>query len=88
MVMNMNKTEFINELSNDLSYSKEQCTIINEIFENNFFLSKKNKDRIIEQLTQELNITYEDAINIYNTARIIIQNQIKDKFKHPFKSKD
>ena len=46
MVMNLNKTEFINELSNTLSYSEDKCLIINEILEDNFFLSKKIGTRL------------------------------------------
>ena len=49
MVMKMNKRDFINKLSIELSYSKDKCSIINEILENNFFISKKNKDKIIEE---------------------------------------
>jgi len=88
MVMKMNKTEFINELSKELSYSKDKCIIINQILESNFFISKKSKDKIIEELIQTLNINYEEAIKIYDTALTIIKNEIKNKLKHPFKSQD
>lgn len=88
MVMKMNKTEFINELSKRLSYSEEQCIIINDILETNFFISKKNREKIIEDLIQRLNIENTQAEDIYSTAVSIFNEEIKNKIKHPFKSKD
>lgn len=88
MVMKMNKTEFITELSHRLSYSLDQCTIINAILENNFFISKKNKDKVIEELVQKLDIDYEKAKIVYNIAVSIIKEEIENKRRHPFKSKD
>lgn len=86
MVMNLNKREFISELAHELSYPEEKCMLINEILESNFFISKKNKDKIIEALIQKLDIHKEEAINIYNTAIMIIKKEVKNKLKHPFKS--
>ncbi len=88
MVMNLNKNEFVNELSKQLSYSKEKCIMINDILENNFFISKKNKDKIIEEFIQELDINKEEAMSIYEIAVKIIKEEVKNKLKHPFKSKD
>lgn len=88
MVMKMNKTEFIQKLSENLSYSKEKCTTINNILENNFFISKKNKDKIVSEFIQELNVDEREANNIYNTATKIINDEIKNKLKHPFRSKN
>ena len=88
MVMKMNKSEFINKLSMILSYSEDKCIIINDILENNFFISKKNKDKIIEEFIQKLNVDNEEAIKIYDTAVEIIKNEVKNKLKHPFKSRD
>lgn len=88
MVTKMNKTDFINKLSKELSYSIGRCTIINEILESNFFISKKNKDKIIEEFMQKLEIDYEEAIKIYDIVVRIVNDEIKNKLKHPFKSKD
>ena len=46
----MNKEKFIEELSNKTGYSKENCTIINSVLEDNFLIGKKNKDKIITSL--------------------------------------
>lgn len=87
MVMKMNKTDFIKQLSKELSYSEDKCLIINEILEKNFFISKKNKDKIIDELASTLDINYELATKIYDIAIMIINNEIKNKLKHPFKNK-
>lgn len=86
MAMKMNKTKFISELSKRLSYEEEKCIIINDILENHFFLSKKNKDKIIEALMEQLEIDKDEATIIYETAVKIVNEEIKNKLKHPFGS--
>lgn len=88
MVIIMNKTNFINELSMQLSYSKEMCVTINDILESNFFLSKKNKDKIIEEFIQKLDVNNEEATKIYDVSIEIVKDEIKNKLKHPFKNQD
>jgi len=84
----MNKSEFIKKLSCKLSYTIEDCTIINDILESNCFISKKSKDKIKIDLIQKLFITEKEAENIYNTSISIVKDEIKNKIKHPFKSQD
>lgn len=84
----MNKKEFIEKLSKELNYSIDKCVIVNEILEENFFISKKSKDSIINQLIMKLDIDIEEANNIYDIAVKITKEEIKNKLKHPFKSKD
>ncbi len=88
MVMQINKNSFISELSRQLSYSREKCIIINDILESNFFISKKNKDKIIDEFRQILNVSNEESIKIYDIAVKIIKDKIKDKLKHPFENQD
>lgn len=88
MVMNMNKNEFITKLAEFFYYSKEKCIIINNILESNFFISKKNKDKIIEELIEQLEIDQDEAVRIYDLAVMIIKDEVKNKLKHPFKSKN
>lgn len=88
MVMKMNKTKFVMELSNQLSYSNDKCMIINDILENNFFISKKNKDNIVGKFIDKLSISKEEAMKIYDVAIGIIESEIKNKVKHPFKNHD
>ncbi len=84
----MNKKEFIHKVKEQINYSEEKCYIINEILERNFFLSKKSKNKIIEDLINQLDIDYEEANRIYNIADKIINDEIKNKLRHPFKSQD
>lgn len=88
MVMIMNKNEFILELEKELSYSKDKCIIINDVLENNFFISKQSKNKIIDELMQNLNVDNNEATYIYEVAIRIVKEEVKNKFKHPFKSKD
>lgn len=88
MVIQMNKTKFIENLSHELLYPEEKCIIINDILENHFFLSKKNKEKIINEFITKLLITQIEAEKIYNTAYLIIKKEIKNKLKHPLKSTD
>ena len=88
MVILMNKEQFIKELSKKLSYDEKECTIINSILEDNFFISKKNKDKIISEIVLKLDVDIDEATRIYDISIKIINEQIKDKIKHPFKNKD
>lgn len=86
--MKMNKTEFIKELSRVTGYSIDECNIINDVLENNFFISKKSKDKIINELMSKLQINETEATSIYEKAKMIFNDEIKNKLKHPFKSQD
>ena len=88
MVMKMNKTLFIKELSKRVDLDINTCTIINSIFEDNFFISKSSKGKIIEELITRLNISSSKAEEIYNTARDIMKEAIKYNLLHPFKDLD
>lgn len=85
MVMKMNKTDFIKELSNKLGYNEEKCLQINNIIEDTFLIGKNNKEKMINDLKSKLNITEDEANKIYETAMNIISLEIKNKLKHPFK---
>ncbi|MCH5167733.1 MAG: hypothetical protein J1F35_07615 [Erysipelotrichales bacterium] len=84
----MNKEKFVEKLSKELNYSLKQCTLINEILENNFIISRKSKDAIINELISQLDVDINEADNIYNASVSIITSEIKEKLKHPFKSQD
>lgn len=88
MVKKMNKTGFVDELAKQLKYSKAKCEVINEILENNFFISRQSKDKIITELKQRLEIDEKEADKVYNTAVEIINDEIRYKLRHPFRSKD
>lgn len=87
-MMKMNKTGFINELSKQLSLSVEKCAVINDILEENFFISKKSKPKIVDELMRRLEISSDSAENIYDVSVKIVNDEVKNKIKHPFGNKD
>ena len=86
--MKMNKREFIKEIGNRLEIDKEISKKISDILEENFFIGKKNMEKTINNLMIELNVDRPKAEEIFNTCMDTIKDGIKDKLKHPFRSKD
>lgn len=84
----MNKTKFIQTLKETLNIDEAKANIINNVIESDNIFGKKNKDKIINDFMEQLNINKEKAENIYETAIKIIKNAIKNKIKHPFKSQN
>ena len=83
----MNKEEFIKEFAKELNYEVNKCIVINDILEDNFFISKKSKYKIIDELVKQLNVSDEEASRIYDIAIDIVKRELKDKIRHPFRSK-
>ncbi len=88
MVIAMNKKAFLNGLSCQADLNESEAILVNDILEKNFFISKKNKDKIISELVIKLDISQDRAIVIYGISKNIISNEIRDKLKHPFKNQD
>ena len=88
MVITMNKKEFLNELSKQTDLNKNKAILVNDILEKHFFISKKNKDKIINELVIKLDISLDKATEIYNVSKKIVSNEIINKLKHPFKNQD
>lgn len=84
----MNKKKFIEELESVTGLDKDKCVIVNDILESNFIVGKKNKEKIVSNLMEQLNLTTSEADILYDSAMSIIGSGIKDKLKHPFKSND
>lgn len=84
----MNKSEFIKLLEEKSERNENDCLIVSEILERHFIIGKKNKEKIINELQEKLNLMEKDADDLYNTISEIITMGIKDTLKHPFKSKD
>ena len=84
----MNKSEFIKELSKQTGYDEEKCIVINSIVEDTFIIGKKNKDKMIEKFEEQISLDENEANKLYETIMSIISSEIKNKLKHPFKSKD
>ena len=84
----MNKEGFINCLSCRLNCSIEKATKINGILENNFFISKKSKDQIINELINKLGVSETEANDIYNTSREVLKEEIKNSLMNAFDDKE
>lgn len=84
----MNKTEFIAELSALTNCTIEEATVVNEILEAHFILSKKAKAPVIADISARLGFDEARAEAIYEQSMAIIKSEKKDKMKHPFRSQD
>ena len=88
MVMRMNKTMFLKKLMETFNVDQNKANIINNVFESNNIMSKKSRDKIINDLIGQLNIDAIEANDIYDKVMSIITTSIKEKIKHPFRSQD
>lgn len=60
--------------------SEEECTIIDEILNSHFLVGKNNKVKIITDFKEKLNLTDEEADNLYNQcSEIIVKGIFKRK---------
>lgn len=84
----MNKSKFIKELSKQTGYDEEKSILINSIIEDTFIVGKKHKKKIIEKFEEQLSINEKEADKLYEMVMSILNCEIKNKLKHPFKSKD
>lgn len=86
MGMNLNKTLFIKQLEKETNRSEEECILINSIFEQHFLVGKKNKEKMVCDLKEKLEVTEIEAEKIYSIGRHILSIALKEKMKHPFGS--
>ena len=88
MVKKMNKSQFIEELVKQTKRDERDCIIISDCLEKHFFIGKKNKEKTVELLMEKLEVSNEEANEIYEISSNIIASAIKESLKHPFRSKD
>ena len=81
----MNNAKFNEILTEQTNYTNEQISIIDEIIGEHFIVGRKNKDLMIKDFVEKLNIDEIEANTLYNTCMGIIMNSLKEKIKHPFK---
>lgn len=80
----MNKEKFIKELEKVTGLDNGKCTIINSILESHFIIGKKNKEKMVSDIIEQLEMTKEEAEKIYESVMSILGDEIKYKLKHPF----
>ncbi len=72
-----NIKEKLKELTNR---SDDEINIIDEILNSNFIVGRNNKERIIADFKEKLNLNNEDADNLYNQcSEIIVKGIFKRK---------
>lgn len=47
-----------------------------------------NKEKIITDIIEKLEVSEEKANELYNNSMSIIGNELKEKIKHPFKNQE
>lgn len=88
MVRKMNKSGFIEELVKKTDLTKDECIKLADALDDNFIIGKKNKEKTIASIIEKLGVDEAKADELYNISSSIIVSEIKNKIKHPFKSKD
>ncbi len=72
-----NIKEKLKELTNR---SDEEVTIIDEILNNHFIVGKNNKEKIVADFKEKLNLNDEEADNLYNhCSELIVEGIFKRK---------
>lgn len=83
----MNKTIFLEKLGKETGYDENKCKIVNEVIESHLIIGKNNKEKILNDFTNKIDINREEADCLYNKCINILGNEFKKKIRHPFKSK-
>ena len=84
----MNKEDFIKALEKATGFDHTKCILLNDILENNFIIGKKNKEKIISDITKQLELTDKEANETYDIVMSVLGSNIKDKLEHPFGPQD
>lgn len=84
--MKMNKHGFIEEIKKQTNRDERDAIVIADCFDNHFIIGKKNKEKTIVDIESKLEVSHEEAEELYEIVSKIIATAIKDKLKHPFKS--
>lgn len=64
----MNKRKFLEKLKEVTKKTENECIIINDILESHFIIGKNNKEKIVNDFMKKLNMSYEEADELYNTC--------------------
>ena len=84
--MKMNKHGFIEEIKKQTNRDERDSIIIADCFDNHFIIGKKNKEKTIADIEEKLEVSHEEAEELYEIVSKIIATAIKNKLRHPFKS--
>ena len=84
----MKKSDFIEKLNKQTDLDLDKCEEVNNILESHFIAGKKGKEKVVGEFINKLDVDREEADNLYNTCITILGTELKNKLKHPFRSKD
>lgn len=82
----MNKTYFINEIMKELKCDESYARQVLDLYEENFIIG--NKEKTIALFINNLNVSTEEANNLYEVCSKMVASSLKDKVLHPFKNRD
>ena len=82
----MNKKYFVNELIKELNCDETYARQVLDLYEENFIIG--NKEKTIKLFVDKLNVSNEEAKNLYETCSKIVSSSLKNKILHPFKNKE
>lgn len=68
----MVKNSMIEELIQKTKKSEEECTIINDILHHHFIIGKNNKKMIVNDFKEKLDLTLEEADELYNICAELV----------------
>lgn len=88
MEKKMNKKEIASLLKEKINYNDDDCLTIINILEDNFLFLKKNKDKVIKDFIEILNIDELEATRIFDISYNLVTSIIKDKIKYPFRNQE
>ncbi len=77
----MNEADFISQLVSQTGLTQEQGVAANDVFQSTFLAGNKNKNFIVEQLSQRLGIDEWQANIIYDVASGMLAGGILEKIK-------
>ena len=83
----MNKTVFLEKICKETGYDIDKCKIVNDIMESHIIIGKNNREKILNDFVNRLDIDREEASILYNKCVQILGTEFKNKIRHPFKSK-
>ena len=83
----MNRKELFEKLKKELKLDDEMVKKIGNIFDNNFIIGKNNKEKIIDELINKVNVDKKTANTIYNKFVSVVESGIKNKMLGILKKK-
>lgn len=76
MEMKMSRECFVEKLQEKNGRTEEECGIIKDILDSHGVIGRKNKEKIIADFIERINLNEKDADKLYNDCMEIIMKNI------------